>query len=133
MKTRLFVLNFAGLCGVIWAFWLGYAQFVFAHDISHLSYLITALFVVSLAGIFFGKTSHLERVEVWLVTLGLIGNLVGFVLAMQGIDTGALGSAEGVQRVATNLLAGMGVAFCSSLVGAIAAIWISINAWMVGK
>jgi hypothetical protein len=133
MKTRLFVVNFAGLCGIIWAASLGYVQFVFAHDISHLSYLISALFVISLAGIFLGKTSHLERVEVWLVTLGLIGNLIGFVLAMHGIDTGALGSAEGVQRVATNLLAGMGVAFCSSLVGAIAAIWISINAWMVGK
>ncbi|WP_192248425.1 hypothetical protein [Mesorhizobium caraganae] len=130
---RLAILNFGFACFLAWAWQLGYVQFVFAHDISHLSYLISALFVASLAGIFLGKTSHLDRVEVWLVTLGLIGNLIGFVLAMKGIDTGALGSAEGVQRVATNLLAGMGVAFCSSLVGAVAAIWISVNAWMVGK
>ncbi len=131
--TRLAILNFGFACFIIWAAWLGYLQFVFTHDVSHLSYLISAVFLASLAGIFLGKTSHIERVEVWLVTLGLIGNLIGFVLAMHGIDTGALGTAEGVQKVAANLLAGMGVAFCSSLVGAVASIWISINAWMVGK
>lgn len=130
---RLFVLNVAFVCFLAWAASLGYVQFVFAHDVSHLSYGIAALFAVSIAGIFLGKTSHIERVEVWLVTLGLIGNLIGFVLAMHGIDTGALGTAEGVQKVASNLLAGMGVAFCSSLVGAVAAIWISVNAWMIGK
>lgn len=130
---RLFVLNFAFACFVAWAASLGYIQFIFTHDISHLSYAISALFVASIAGVFLGKTDHLERVEVWLVTLGLIGNLIGFVLAMHGIDTGALGTAEGVQKVAANLLAGMGVAFCSSLVGAVASIWVSINAWVVGK
>lgn len=133
MRMKLFILNFAGLCFVVWAAWLGYVQFVFSHDVSHLSYLIVAVFVASLAGIFLGRTGHIERVEVWLVTLGLIGNLIGFVLAMHGIDTGALGTAEGVQKVAANLLAGMGVAFCSSLVGAVASIWISVNAWVVGK
>ncbi|RTL72363.1 MAG: hypothetical protein EKK41_05065 [Hyphomicrobiales bacterium] len=130
---RLAILNFAFACFIIWAGWLGYVQFVFTHDVSHLSYGIAVLFAVSIAAIFFGKISHIERVEVWLVMLGLIGNLIGFILAMKGIDTSALGSAEGVQKVATNLLAGMGVAFCSSLVGAVAAIWISVNAWVIGK
>jgi ribose/xylose/arabinose/galactoside ABC-type transport system permease subunit len=133
MTLRLFILNFAGLCFVIWAAWLGYVQFVFSHDVSHISYLITALFVASMAGVFMGKTAHLERVEVWLVTLGLIGNVVGFILALQNIDTGSLGSAEGVQKVAASLLAGMGVAFCSTLVGAVAALWTSINGWLVAK
>lgn len=130
---RLFTLNFAGLCFLVWATWLGYVQFVFSHDISHLSYLISAVFVASVAGVFMGKTGHLERVEVWLVTLGLIGNVVGFIIALQHIDTSSLGTAEGVQKVAASLLAGMGVAFCSTLVGAVAALWISINAWVVGK
>lgn len=130
---RLAILNFAGLCFVIWAAWLGYVQFVFSHDISHLSYVISALFAVSMAGVFMGKTAHLERVEVWLVTLGLIGNVVGFIIALQNIDTGSLDSAEGVQKVAASLLAGMGVAFCSTLVGAVAALWTSVNAWVISK
>lgn len=130
---RLAILNFAFACFLAWAAWLGYVQFVFSHDVSHISYLITALFIASMAGVFVGKSGHLDRTEVWCVTLGLIGNVVGFILALQNIDTGSLGTAEGVQKVAASLLAGMGVAFCSTLVGAVAALWISINAWAVGK
>lgn len=130
---RLAILNFAFACFIAWAASLGYVQFVFTHDISHLSYVISALFVVSMVSVFMGKIAHLERVEIWLVTLGLIGNVVGFIIALQHIDTSSLGTAEGVQKVAASLLAGMGVAFCSTLVGAVAALWTSINAWMVGK
>jgi hypothetical protein len=130
---RLAILNFAFACFIAWAWALGYVGFVFSHDVSHISYLISALFVASMAGVFMGKIAHLERVEIWLVTLGLIGNVVGFIIALQNIDTGSLGSAEGVQKVAASLLAGMGVAFCSTLVGAVAALWTSVNAWMIGK
>jgi flagellar motor component MotA len=130
---RLAILNFGFACFLAWAAWLGYVQFVFTHDVSHISYLISAVFVAAMAGVFLGRTGHLERVEVWLVTLGLIGNVVGFILALQNIDTGSLGTADGVQKVAASLLAGMGVAFCSTLVGAVAALWISINAWVIGE
>jgi hypothetical protein len=130
---RLAILNFGFCCFLAWAWWLGYVGFVFTHDVSHISYLISGLFAASMAGVFLGRTGHLERAEVWLVTLGLIGNVVGFIIALQNIDTGSLGTAEGVQKVAASLLAGMGVAFCSTLVGAVAALWISINAWVIGK
>lgn len=131
--ARLYIMNFAWAALVAWAWVMGYVGFVYSHDISRISYAITALFAVSLVASFAGRTKHLERAEVWLVTLGLIGNVVGFIIALQHIDTSALGSAEGVQRVAASLLAGMGVAFCSTLVGAIAALWISTVAWVVGK
>lgn len=133
LTSRLFVVNFAGACAAAWAWWNGYVGFVYSHDISRISYVITALFAASIVAIFIGRTAHIERSEVWLVTLGLIGNVIGFIIALQHIDTGSLGSAEGVQRVAASLLAGMGVAFCSTLVGAVAALWISVNGWVVGK
>ncbi|MBZ9659754.1 MotA/TolQ/ExbB proton channel family protein [Mesorhizobium sp. ESP-6-4] len=132
LTKRLFIVNFAGACIAAWAWWLGYVGFVYSHDISRISYVITALFAASIAAIFAGRTAHIERSEVWLVTLGLIGNVIGFIIALQHIDTGSLGSAEGVQKVAASLLAGMGVAFCSTLVGAVAALWISVNGWVVG-
>lgn len=132
MTARLIILNTCWLALVVWAAFMGYVQFVFTHDISGLSYVISALLVVVLAGSIFGRAAHLHRAEVWLVTLGLIGNVVGFIIALQEIDPGALGTPEGVQRVASSLLAGMGVAFCSTLVGAIAALWVSTVSWVMG-
>jgi hypothetical protein len=130
---RLFILNFAGACFVAWAWAMGYVGFVYSHDVSRISYFITVVFALGMVAAFRGRVATLERIEVWLVTLGLIGNVVGFILALQHIDTGALGSAEDVQRIAASLLAGMGVAFCSTLVGAVGALWISVNAWMLAK
>jgi len=131
--AKLIVLNTCWIALVVWAAFQGYVGFVFTHDVSNISYVISGVMVVALASVFFGRYAHLERVEVWLVTLGLIGNVVGFIIALQGIDTGSLGTADGVQRVATQLLAGMGVAFCSTLVGAVAALWLSTVGWVVGK
>lgn len=130
---RLATLNFAGACLLAWAYWLGYVGFVYSHDVSNISYLITAIFLAGMVAVFTGRTRHLERIEVWLVTLGLIGNVIGFIIALQDIDTGSLGTADGTQKVAASLLAGMGVAFCSTLVGAVCALWISVNAWMLAK
>ncbi len=132
ITARLIILNTCWAALVIWSSIMGYTQFVFTHDVSRISYGITALLAAGLLAVFLGRTAHLERLEVWLVTLGLIGNVVGFIIALQHIDTGSLGSAEGVQRVAASLLAGMGVAFCSTLVGAVAALWVSTVAWVVG-
>lgn len=131
--ARLIVLNTCWLALVVWAAVMGYVGFVFTHDVSRISYVITGVLAIGLLVVPFGKTAHLGRLEVWLVTLGLIGNVIGFLVALQGIDTGSLGTPEGVQRVAGSLLAGMGVAFCSTLVGAVGALWVSTVAWVVGE
>lgn len=130
--ARLIILNTCWAALVVWAAVMGYVGFVFTHDVSRISYGISAIAAAGLLAVFFGRTAHLARLEVWLVTLGLIGNVVGFIIALQHIDIGSLGTADGVQRVAASLLAGMGVAFCSTLVGAIAALWVSTVAWVVG-
>jgi hypothetical protein len=131
--ARLIVLNVVWAALVVWSYGMGYLTFVFEHDVSRLSYVISGVFLVALAAAFAGKTAHLSRAETWLVTLGLIGNVVGFIIALQEIDTGSLSDTGGVQRVASNLLAGMGVAFCSTLVGAVTALWLSMVGWVMGE
>lgn len=127
---KLFVLNVAFACFVIWAAWLGYVQFVFSHDISHLSYLITAVFVGCVARVFWGKTDHLEEAEKQLTGLGFIGTLVGFILALSGISGGSMSTPEGLMHIGTGLLSGIGVAFCASLVGVICAQWLGLLRWL---
>ncbi len=131
MTARLIVSNTIFAAALVYAWIAGYVQFIYSHDISRLSYGITALFIAAMVGIFIGRRAHLERVETWLVTLGLIGNVIGFVIALQTIDVNGLGTADGVRKVTANLLDGMGVAFCSTLVGAVCALWLSFTAWLV--
>lgn len=129
---RLIILNTCWAALVIWAAVQGYVGFVFTHDISGISYVIAALLVVATAAAFAGRTNLLPHAKVWFVMLGLIGNLIGFILAIKGMAGGSLDSAEGLMTLANALLDGMSVAFCSTLVGAIAALWTSTNAWLLG-
>lgn len=132
MTARLIILNTCWLALVVWASVMGYTQFVFTHDSSGLSYVIAALLVVAVAAAFAGKTNFIKHVKLWFVMIGLIGNIAGFILALQGMAGGSLGDANGLMKLATALLDGMSVAFCSTLVGAIAALWTSTNAWLLG-
>ncbi len=155
LLLRLVIFNACAVAMVVWATLLGYTRIVYTRDISHISYVITALFVVGLISTFIraakvgaaidaakqyvsadalrkamkmpAKAAHLHDIQEWLVTLGLIGNVVGFVIALSGVDMSAVGSPDGAQKIATSLLAGMGVAFYSTLAGAVAALWTSIN------
>ncbi|TGV15845.1 hypothetical protein EN816_00920 [Mesorhizobium sp. M8A.F.Ca.ET.173.01.1.1] len=128
--TRLAILNFGFACFVAWAWTLGYVQFVFTHDVSHISYLISAVFLWSIARVFRGKTDHLEEAEKQLTGLGFIGTLVGFILALSGLAAGSMDTAEGLMHIGTGLLSGVGVAFCASLVGVICAQWLGLLGWL---
>ncbi|MBY5553703.1 hypothetical protein J0664_06170 [Rhizobium leguminosarum] len=132
ITASLIILNTCWAALVVWASVMGYTQFVFTHDISGLSYVISALLVVAIAAAFMGRVNFLPHTKIWFVMLGLIGNLIGFIVALQGMSGGSLTDAAGLMRLATALLDGMSVAFCSTLAGAIAALWTSTNAWLLG-
>lgn len=131
--ARLIVLNVCWLAGVAWATAMGYTAFVFTHDVSGLSYAIAALMIATLVATFSGKTEILPHTKTWFVMIGLIGNVVGFIVALQGMSNGNLADAAGLRAIAEALLDGMGVAFCSTLVGAIASLWTSTNMWLLGQ
>jgi hypothetical protein len=128
---RLAILHFGFACFLAWAWQLGYVGFVFTHDVSHISYLITAVFVWCIARVFLGKTDHLEEAEKQLTGLGFIGTLVGFILALVPISDGSMSTPEGLMHIGTGLLSGVGVAFCASLVGVICAQWLGLLGWLV--
>ncbi|MEY9198653.1 hypothetical protein ABIA16_003769 [Sinorhizobium fredii] len=130
--AKLIILNTCWSALVVWAAVMGYVQFVFTHDISGLSYVISALLVVAVAAAFVGRHDFLPHAKIWFVMLGLIGNICGFIIALQGMAGGSLENADGLMKLATALLDGMSVAFCSTLVGAIAALWTSTNGWLLG-
>ena len=77
------------------------------------------------------KLTHIDRAAGWMTTLGLIGTVVGFILAFMGINMDLVGSASGVQQIATQLVTGMGTALVTTLVGACAGLWTEVNYKMI--
>ena len=54
-----------------------------------------------------------------LVFLGLVGTVIGFVVALSGVDPGTIGIAKAVGPLVANLIQGMSIALYTTLVGAV--------------
>ena len=73
------------------------------------------------------KIAHIHEGAGWLAYLGLIGTVVGFIIALSGVDMGALATAQGVQAMIPELMSGMKVALYTTLAGSFFGIWTEIN------
>lgn len=62
-----------------------------------------------------------------LVLLGLIGTVVGFILALAGIDPATVGDAAAIGPMVSRLLEGMAVALYTTLAGSLLNIWLTLN------
>lgn len=62
-----------------------------------------------------------------LVLLGLIGTVVGFIIALSGVEVNLAADIDSVGPMITTLIAGMSVALYTTMVGAILNIWLMIN------
>jgi len=62
-----------------------------------------------------------------LVFLGLIGTVIGFIIALSGVDPATAGQVENVTAMVSTLINGMSVALYTTLVGAVLYVWLSIN------
>jgi len=68
-----------------------------------------------------------------LVFLGLIGTVIGFIIALAGVDAEAAQSAERVTEMVSGLIKGIAIALYTTLVGAILHIWLGFNARMLAQ
>jgi hypothetical protein len=138
----------------------GYLRPVFATDQSRLTFAIAALFAVGWLWAWkevitvsralnaskrdgarpaseavrdkaLAKTEWLGSLSEWLVGLGLLGTIVGFSMALSGIDQGTVASANGAQSAVTALMQGMRVALNTTLLGAALALWHEVNVRML--
>jgi hypothetical protein len=62
-----------------------------------------------------------------LVFLGLLGTVIGFIMALSGVDAQTAGDVEAIGPMVTTLINGMSVALYTTLVGAVLNIWLMIN------
>jgi hypothetical protein len=62
-----------------------------------------------------------------LVLLGLIGTVIGFIIALSGIDPATVSDVKSISPMVSELLAGMAVALYTTLAGATLNLWLTIN------
>ena len=62
-----------------------------------------------------------------LVLLGLIGTVIGFIIALSGIDPEAATRVENVAAMISTLINGMSVALNTTLVGAVLYVWLIVG------
>lgn len=62
-----------------------------------------------------------------LVLLGLIGTVIGFIIALSGVDPETAADVSSIGPMVTVLISGMSVALHTTLVGAVLNIWLMIN------
>lgn len=67
-----------------------------------------------------------------LVLLGLIGTVVGFIIALSGVDPSAAGDVNAIAPMVAELIHGMSVALYTTLVGSVLHLWLKVNALVLG-
>ncbi len=62
-----------------------------------------------------------------LVLLGLIGTVIGFIIALSGVDPDTAGDFSAVAPMVSTLIDGMSTALFTTLVGAVLNVWLMVN------
>ncbi len=62
-----------------------------------------------------------------LIFLGLIGTVIGFIIALSGVDPEAAIQVDNISAMVSTLIDGMSVAMYTTLVGAVLYVWLNIG------
>ena len=66
-----------------------------------------------------------------LVLLGLIGTVLGFIIALSGVDPNVVADVNAVAPMVADLIRGMSVALSTTLTGAVLNLWLTVNYHML--
>jgi hypothetical protein len=99
-----------------------YLESIEGHDAQSRAISASALKMRLQSGI--GSIRHIGNS---LVFLGLLGTVIGFIMALSGVDAQAAGDVESIAPMVTTLIDGMSVALYTTLVGAVLNIWLMVN------
>jgi len=74
----------------------------------------------------FGQISIIRYLANSLVVLGLIGTVIGFIIALSGVDADIAMNPSAVSPMVASLIEGMSVALYTTLVGAVLSVWLGL-------
>lgn len=145
---RLILVNLAGAAIVAWAWVMGFVEPMFATDITGISWMVVALFVFGVVAVFrralrvsrwlnglkqgitpqvdtvklLAKADHIGDIIEACAILGFLGTLIGLAMVIVGIDPNV-----DYKQTIVALKSGAGIAVYTSIIGAIAGLWLTVN------
>lgn len=73
------------------------------------------------------RTAVVRHIANSLVLLGLIGTVLGFIIALSGVDPEQAGDVSAITPMVSTLIQGMSTALYTTLVGAVLNVWLMAN------
>ncbi|MGY0830996.1 MotA/TolQ/ExbB proton channel family protein [Azospirillum argentinense] len=73
------------------------------------------------------RIGTVRQISSTLVILGLIGTVIGFIMALSGVDPEKAGDVAAIGPMVSKLIEGMAVALYTTLIGGVLNIWLNIN------
>ena len=146
LRFAIFNLAAVALLGAAWH--VGWVDQVIAADVTHLVFVIFGVFLLGTVlcarrvwwvsskldgGVALSTAALSSRIAVVrqtansLVLLGLIGTVLGFIIALGGVDPASADDFDAVAPMVAGLIAGMSVALYTTLVGSVLSLWLTVN------
>lgn len=86
-----------------------------------------AISAQSLRSKYMSRLAIVRQIANSLVFLGLIGTVIGFIIALSGVEPNTVSDVKYVGPMVSTLIQGMSVALYTTLIGAIFNLWLLVN------
>ncbi len=81
----------------------------------------------------FSNIAFVKYIANSLVIIGLIGTVVGFIIALSGVDPSIVSDVSAIGPMVSTLITGMSVALYTTLVGSVLNLWLTLNYHFLAK
>ena len=130
--SRCTVLQTVGAAGLI-ALWIaGLAGKPFEGSNAPLCWLIVAMGALGIACVFLRRWRDVQWIATHVVRIGLLGTVVGLIIAFSAARNGAAAEAEQVKTMIAAVVSGMYVSLYATLLGIGTNLWLKINLRLLG-
>ena len=130
--SRCIVLQTIGAAGLLGLWVAGLAAKPFEGSNAPLCWLIVAMGAIGIACVFLRRWRDVQWIATHVVRIGLLGTVVGLIIAFSAARNGASAEAEQIKTMIADVVSGMYVSLYATLLGIGTNLWLKINLRLLG-
>ncbi len=131
--SRCVVLQVIGGAGIVGLWITGFANKPFAGENAFLCWLIVGMAAVGILCVFLQRWNDVQWIATHVVRIGLLGTVVGLIIAFSAARHGGSTDANEVKAMITSVVDGMYVSLYATLLGIATNLWLKINLRLLGN